>query len=71
MKNTQTCPKCNSAEIVRVEGSAGAYGIGNNIQIGWTNLSAVLVHRYVCCSCGYSEEWIDKDDIPKLEKKYK
>lgn len=31
----------------------------------------ILVHRYVCCSCGYSEEWIDKEDIPKLEKKYK
>ena len=50
---------------------AGAYGVGNNIQVGWSNFSAVLVHRYVCCDCGYSEEWIDREDIPALKKKYK
>ena len=71
MKNTHSCPKCNSTDIIKIEGKAGAYGVGNNIQVGLTNFSAVLVNRYLCCSCGYSEEWIDKDDIPKLEKKYK
>ena len=35
-----------------------------------SNFSAVLVHRYVCCACGYSEEWIDKEDIPRLKEKY-
>lgn len=69
MKNTRICPKCNSTDIIRIEGKAGAYGEGNNIQVGITNFSAVLVNRYLCCNCGYSEEWIDKDDIPKLEKK--
>ena len=34
------------------------------------NTEAVLVHRYVCCACGYSEEWIDKEDIPRLKEKY-
>jgi len=24
----------------------------------------------VCCDCGYSEEWIEKEDIPTLKKKY-
>ena len=43
----------------------------NNIQVGWSNFSAVLVNRYVCCDCGYSEEWIDKEDIAALKKKYK
>lgn len=71
MKNTHCCPKCNGMDIIRIEGKAGAYGVGNNIQTGMFNFSAVLVHRYVCCSCGYSEEWIDKEDIAKLEKKYK
>lgn len=70
MKRTHVCPKCNSTEIIRVEGNAGAYGAGNNIQTGWFNFSAVLVHRYVCCSCGYSEEWIDTEDIAKLKKKF-
>ena len=70
MKRTHICPKCNGAEIIRVEGNAGAYGSGNNIQTGWSNFSAVLVHRYVCYSCGYSEEWIDTEDIAKLKKKF-
>ena len=70
MKNTRICPKCNGSNIIRIEGKAGPYGMGNNIQVGWSNLSAVLVHRYLCCDCGYSEEWIDKEDIPALQKKY-
>ena len=70
MKNKRICPKCNSTDILLIPGKAGAYGSGNNIQTGMTIFSAVLVHRYVCCSCGYSEEWIDKDDIQKVKKKY-
>ena len=69
MKNRKICPKCNSTDIIRVPGKAGAYGVGNNIQTGWSNFSAVLVHRYVCCACGYSEEWIDKEDISRLKEK--
>ena len=70
MKNEKICPKCNSIDIIRVPGKAGAYGSGNNIGVGLTVLSAVLVHRYVCCTCGYSEEWIDKEDLRKLKEKY-
>ncbi len=71
MKMKKICPKCGSTDIVVVPGKAGAYGVGNNIQVGLTNFSAVLVDRYVCCSCGYSEEWIEKEDIPTLKKKYR
>ena len=60
MKNTNCCPKCNGTDIIRIEGKAGAYGAGNNIQVGFFNFSAVLVHRYLCCDCGYSEEWINQ-----------
>ena len=70
MKNKKICPKCSGMDIVRVPGRVGAYGAGNNISVGWTTLSAVLVHRYVCCACGYSEEWIDKEDLRKLKEKY-
>ena len=70
MKLKKICPKCNGREIIRVPGKAEAYGVGNNIQVGWSNFSAVLVHRYVCCGCGYSEEWIDKADIQRLKEKY-
>ena len=70
MKNTRVCPKCGCKEIIRVEGKAGAYGSGNNIMLGSTIFSAIKVHRYVCCDCGFSEEWIDKKDIPALKDKY-
>ena len=49
----------------------GAYGVGNNIPVGWSNFSAVLVTRYLCASCGFSEEWVDdKAGLGKLAAKY-
>ncbi len=70
MKNMNSCPKCQSRDILNIPGNAGPYGAGNNIPVGWSNIFAVLVNRYVCCNCGYSEEWIDEKDIAKLKKKY-
>lgn len=70
MKTTKICPKCQSTDVIRVEGSAQAYGVGNNIPVGATLFSYVKVPRYVCCNCGYTEEWIDIADIPKLKKKF-
>ena len=64
MKNKKVCPKCNSTDIVKVPGN-----LGNKIQVGWTLLSTVEVRRYVCCECGYSEEWIPKGDIQILKEK--
>lgn len=68
MKNTRICPKCNSSDILIVDGYAGAYGSGNNIMTGATIFSAVNVNRYICCSCGYTEEWINQEDIEKVKK---
>ena len=71
MKNTGICTKCHSSEIIRIPGNVGAYGAGNNIIAGRTNFSAVKVTRYICASCGYTEEWIDNSiDIEKLKKYY-
>ncbi len=66
MKNTKRCPKCQSADVVRFDGSVGAYGAGNNVMVGNTIFSAINVNRYVCCNCGFTEEWIDKEDISKV-----
>lgn len=68
MKNTHECPKCAGRDIIRVDGHAGAYGSGNNIMVGMTIFSAIKVNRYVCCGCGYSEEWIDREDIQPLKR---
>ena len=53
-----------------VPGDVRSYGAGNNIMTGMTVFSAVKVRRYVCCDCGFSEEWIDLDDIDKLIDRY-
>lgn len=71
MKNSRICPKCGSNEIVVVDGFAGAYGTGNNIMVGATIFSAVKVDRYVCCDCGFSEEWIRNEDIDRLKNSNK
>ena len=71
MKQNKICPKCNSYEIIRVPGQAGAYGSGNNIPMGMTIFSSIKVTRYVCGNCGYSEEWIDNPiDIEKIKDKF-
>ena len=67
MKNSGKCIKCSSEDIVRFDGYAGPYGVGNNIMVGKSIFSAVNVNRYVCCKCGYSEEWIDTDDLEKIK----
>lgn len=71
MKNTKRCPKCEGGNIVRIDGYAGAYGTGNNVMVGSSIFSAVKVNRYVCCSCGFTEEWIDTEELEKVEKSKK
>jgi predicted nucleic-acid-binding Zn-ribbon protein len=72
MRNSKTCPKCRSTDVIRIPGIVGAYGAGNNIGLGATVFGGFAkVTRYLCGGCGFSEEWIDSaDDIAKLKKKY-
>lgn len=68
MKHTEECPKCGSKDIFLIEGYSGAYGTGNNIEVGMTIFHYVPVDRYVCGKCGYSEEWIPMKNIEKARK---
>lgn len=70
MKNNKKCPKCGGSEILFVPGTVGAYGNRNNIMTGLTIKSYVTIDRYICTSCGFSEEWIDLEYMDKLKKKY-
>jgi hypothetical protein len=57
--------------VIRIPGSIGAYGSGNNIPTGRSIFSSVKVTRFLCARCGYSEEWVESPaDIEKLRKKY-
>ena len=66
MKNKKICPKCQSREILRFDGFVGGYGSGNHLITGATVFSAVEVNRYVCCGCGFTEEWIDEEALAKV-----
>lgn len=68
MKQSKSCPKCGSTEILRVEGSVGSHGAGNNLAMGKSIFSAIPLPRYVCCSCGYAEEWVDSRDLYQLRE---
>ena len=69
MKNTKICTKCGSTDIVRFDGMVGGYGAGNNIYI--SALRAVKVNRYICCRCGFCEEWIDREELEKVKNSKK
>ena len=71
MKNTKLCPKCGSTDIIRFDGYLGPYGSGNNLMVGNTIFSSVNVNRYICCACGFTEEWIDKEDMAKVKNSKK
>ena len=59
MKNTNCCPKCGSENMACVPDNAHRY-LANSIaitKIGW--VKRIPVVRYVCCDCGYVENWIE------------
>ena len=67
MRKTNTCPKCESTEIIRIPGRAGLYGSGNTIPAGLTILSSILVTRLLCARCGFSDEWTEKREKTQKE----
>ncbi len=71
MKNTKVCPKCQSNDIIRIDGYVDSGGAGNNIRLGMTAWSAVHVNRYICCNCGFTEEWLDEVDVEKAKNSSK
>ena len=71
MKNQKVCPKCGGSDILIIDGDVLGHGAGNNIMLGASMLSAVGVDRYICCSCGYTEEWVDMRDMEVIRKSKK
>ena len=61
MKNSGRCTKCGSIDIVRVPDNPRRYTSGNNIYTtSITLIGKIPVIRYVCCRCGYVENWVEK-----------
>ena len=64
MRNNGICPKCKSNNVSEIKSDL----LGTRISTG--ALSVACVSYYVCCQCGYVEEWItDKKDLEKLSDK--
>ena len=69
MKNNAVCPKRGSHIVVRVPDDAHRY-LANSICITkLVTVERVPVARYVCCDCGYVENWVEiqaqRDKIKK------
>ena len=72
MKNGNLCPKCGSRHIVRVPDNPRRHASGNNIYTTRaTLLGKIPVIRYVCCNCGYTENWVEtRRDLEKLKETF-
>lgn len=72
MKQSGMCPKCHSNDIIRVPGATALHGRFNTIPTGFTLSRLVIVTRYVCGQCGFSEEWVENpEQIENLKKRYR
>ena len=71
MRYSNTCPKCKSRTVVRIQDN-GRYANGNNIYTTTRTLfGRIPVIRYVCCSCGYVEEWVETpEELEKIRKTF-
>ncbi len=67
MKNGNTCIKCDSVDIRKIPGKYPFSEQTNMAKI--SAFKKIYVTRFVCVSCGYSEEWIEKgEDLEYLRK---
>ena len=64
MKYSAHCPKCSSVDLIMIEGN----GMNQNQIVSLTKwgTSSAIIDRYICGSCGYTEEYVKMTD--KFEK---
>ena len=72
MKNTWQGPKCGATDVVRIPDNSSRHASGNNIYTStYTLFGKIPVIRYVCCECGYVENWVEaKEELLEIKKKY-
>jgi len=68
MKYNFCCPKCQNTEIAIVEGGAFKGNIYNTLSYG---LTTIYLTRYVCTTCGFTENYIDDPkSLQKIKEKF-
>lgn len=68
MKNTKQCPKCGSRDLIEIFNDGRPTDSGTGIMVGMTIFTTVPMHRYICCNCGYTEQWVNRSNIEKLKQ---
>jgi predicted nucleic-acid-binding Zn-ribbon protein len=60
----ENCSKCASAEIQKVDiGYYAPFRPGSaSVPVKW------LTQLYVCTDCGYTESYVKREDIPKVQE---
>ena len=61
MHNTGHCPKCGGTDLLTPDP-----GLYNSFPMGFC--ANAKIQRYVCRSCGYTEEWIAEESMEKLRQ---
>jgi hypothetical protein len=70
MRNTKTCPKCRSHDVVVVPGGVGGPYAGDNVHVGFLR-SPVGVTHCMCYACGFLEDWVeDAEERARIKEKY-
>ena len=69
MKETGVCPKCGGADIVRVPGGVRST-MDNTQNFVIRGFQRAPVDRYICCTCGYSEEWLRKSNLDDIKERW-
>ena len=64
MRNGHPCPKCGGTDVVRCQ----AKGLGRYDEIPEGIFGGAQMNRWVCCTCGYCELWMDPARLEEIKK---
>ena len=59
MKNSKICPKCGGQDIVVIRGRDAQ----DRVRLPLDDY--LWAERYLCCTCGYMESWVDPEKFVK------
>lgn len=73
MRCSGKCPKCGGVNLIRIPDNPSRYASGNNIYTSTITLGGKIpVIRYVCCDCGYVENWVEqKKGLAKIQHTFR
>lgn len=70
MKNGNNCSKCGGEDIRVIQGKLPLAEHHNFTKV--TPWKKIMITRFLCVNCGFTEEWVEKDeDLEYLTKKAK